>query len=66
MEKKTIYTLGSIAAGVSGLVFLWWGCWFLRLGPNGPNDWAFLPVLITSMGTIATTLALAYKASEES
>ena len=65
MKKKTVYTLGAIASGISGLALLWWGCWFLRLGPNGPNGWAFLPVMLTTMGSIPATLALAYKASEE-
>ena len=65
MEKKTIYVLGSIVSGVSGLALLWWGCWFLRLGPDGPNGWAFLPVLITSMAAFGGASFLAYKASEE-
>ena len=64
MKKKTIYTLGAIAFGVSFLGILWWGCWFLRLGPNGPNGWAFLPVLITSMAALAAVFVLAFMASE--
>ena len=65
MKKKTIYALGSVASGISGLALLWWGCWFLRLGPNGPNGWAFFPVTLSALVALAATLALGFCASEE-
>lgn len=65
MKAKRFLILAGIACVIAFLGMLWWGSWWLRGGPNGPNGWAFLPVTMTALAFAGCAMAsFAIAASE--
>lgn len=49
-----------IAIAVATFLFLlWWGCWFIRDGPQGGRGWAFAPIIITEVLLVVFVIIMA-------
>ena len=44
---------------------LWWGCWFLRAGPDGSRGWAFFPIIAQGVALAFAAIQVGFKAFDK-